>query len=252
RQKKKRRERERMRKNPPLKFRKISAVRWPASQNFKVIGQYYREGTDVRKNTCRLRTSDPQIVSFDLFSRFEQSKQKHRPTHFQEPDYNNVCIFMNSSGGWLWHLNPQACHLNTPATLFVELQKMDHYSQTISPRKFKFCTYLKAIPYIDVSISGSGSSSSLSLCESSNSRISSSPESSLYKIFTNSSSVRHFSFAKISLTHKEQRDNEKQIRLHWRLDTSLGEEFHVLHTKPTQYLGAEYKRVSLNALTGLR
>ncbi|KAJ9592531.1 hypothetical protein L9F63_015804, partial [Diploptera punctata] len=32
----------------------------------------------------------------------------------------------------------EASHLNTPATLFVALQKMDHCSQTISPRKFKF------------------------------------------------------------------------------------------------------------------
>ncbi|KAJ9587903.1 hypothetical protein L9F63_018684, partial [Diploptera punctata] len=32
----------------------------------------------------------------------------------------------------------EASHLNTPATLFMALQKMDHYSQTISPRKFKF------------------------------------------------------------------------------------------------------------------
>ncbi|KAJ9595891.1 hypothetical protein L9F63_012910, partial [Diploptera punctata] len=41
-----------------------------------------------------------------------------------------------------------ASHLNTPATLFVALQKMDHYSQTISTRKFKFCTYLKDISYL--------------------------------------------------------------------------------------------------------
>ncbi|KAJ9577790.1 hypothetical protein L9F63_005646 [Diploptera punctata] len=48
--------------------------------------------------------------------------------------------------------------------------------------------------------------------------ISSSPDSTLYKIFTNSSSVRYFSFAMVSLTHKQQRDNEKDIRLHRSLE----------------------------------